>query len=440
MRVLVYSYVMRRDLATHSFLPVNKRVDLRRLMFGLKTGVLRVIAPRAGIALPALDNIIVAGLFKSPTGLGESARLCFKALTYVGYKPAAVDLCEQLRIGGGVVFDYGALSPMPGPGILILHINGPQVSRAIWHIGRALVRDKLIVGYWAWELEGVPSEWSEEARFVHEIWAPSRFAAGALARAIDRVVRVVPHVLPLPSRKSNQPDRQALARAALGLPGSAFVVAFGFAMRSSFERKNPLAAIAAFKLAFGHDPEAMLILRCLDLDAYPAGAARLCGANAGWSNIRLLTGLSHPMSALIDAADVYLSLHRSEGFGLTLLEAMAAGKPVVATDWSGNTDFMSMNDSLLVESSFVAVDDPQGIYRRGEDRWAAPSIRAAATALRRLRRDSELRTALGARATGAAERFALRSRTTLLSAVHDCTGVNAHSGKPEALSLRGLPQ
>jgi glycosyltransferase involved in cell wall biosynthesis len=392
---------------------------IRVWLAGLKSELLRRLVSTASVASPAFDNIVVVGLFRSPTGLGQSARLCRAALQDIGYNVTAIDLCEQFRVAGGVPFENGGSTVRQGPGIVILHVNGPEVSRALWHVGRVQIRDKLIIGYWAWELEAVPRSWIEGAQFVHEIWTPSRFAGEALGRVAARPVRVVPHVLPLIAAGfEGLPDTKSAARSAMGLPDSAFIVAFGFAMLSNFERKNPLAVIAAFKQAFRNDPSAHLVLRCLDLKGYQRGARILNDHVAGFRNIHVISDISTPMSSVVDAADVYLSLHRSEGFGLTLLEAMAAGKPVVATNWSGNTDFMSPDNSVLIESEFVEVNDPQGFFGRSKGRWAAANLCQAVKALKRLHRDAELRMILGAKARAAAENFVLKSRTTLQSALH----------------------
>src|SRR5215831_2183300 len=291
--------VRRRSLLTRPW---------RGHLAAFKTFALRSLVPPARTACTSTDNVAVAGLLKSPTGIGQSARLCRDALRDAGYAVGVIDLCDQFKVAGGVPVDIADHPLRAGSGILIIHINGPQLSRALWHVGRKLVRDKLIVGYWAWELESVPVAWVDGARYVHEVWTPSRFAAQALSRSIDRPVRVVPHVPSVPRELDIDERARCAAREALSIRSSDFVAAFAFAMFSNFERKNPLAAIAAFKHAFGRDPSARLILRCLDLDAYPAGHALIKRQIAGFDNIRLYTSSRTSIGSIMQAADVYLSL------------------------------------------------------------------------------------------------------------------------------------
>jgi len=389
----------------------------RRHFAALKTAALRLLVPSVRKPLVSLDNIAVSGLFGSPTGLGQSARLCRDALLDAGYTVSLIDLCDQFRVSGGVPVETVDDLPQPGPGILIVHVNGPQMSRALWHIGRRVCREKLIIGYWAWELEDVPPVWVDGTRYVHEVWSPSRFAATALLKATNRPVRIVPHVL----RESHQPSTPAVSREsakeAMGIPPTAFVVAYAFAMLSNFERKNPLATIAAFKHAFGRDRDACLILRCLDVNSYPAGLTSIMRQIYGFDNIRLYTDIKVSNDTFLRAADVYLSLHRSEGFGLTLLEAMAAGCPVIATNWSGNTDFMTAEDSLLIECQLRPVQDPQGSYQIPTALWAEPNIDAAAAALRRLYDDRTCWSIMAAKARAKAERFISESKSTLRAAI-----------------------
>jgi glycosyltransferase involved in cell wall biosynthesis len=397
--------------------PAPPAAPWRRHFAALKTAALRSLVPPARKPLVSLDNIAVSGLFRSPTGLGQSARLCRDALLDAGYTVSLIDLCDQFKVSGGVPVEIVDDLPLPGPGILIVHINGPQMSRALWHIGRRVLRDKLIIGYWAWELEDLPPVWVDGARYVHEVWSPSRFAAAAMSKAINRPVRIVPHVLREPHQLGTRPVPRSSAKEAIGVPTTAFVVAYAFAMLSNFERKNPLAAIAAFKRAFNRDRNACLILRCLDVNSYPAGLASITREIDGFDNIRLYTDIKVSNDTFLRAADVYLSLHRSEGFGLTLLEAMAAGCPVIATNWSGNTDFMTAEDSLLIEYQLRPVWDPQGSYQIPTALWAEPNVDAATTALRRLYDDRTYRSIIAAKARANAERFISQSRATLRTAI-----------------------
>ena len=392
-------------------------VRWRRHLAELKTSALSLLVRPPRKPRLSLDNIAVSGLFRSPTGLGQSARLCRDALLDAGYTARLIDLCDQFKVSGGVPIESADDLPQPGPGLLIVHINGPQMSRALWHIGRRVFRDKLIIGYWAWELEDLPPLWVDAARYVHEVWSPSRFAAAAMSKVIDRPVRIVPHVLREPLQRGTRPVSRPSAKQAIGVPATAFVVAYAFAMLSNFERKNPLATIAAFKGAFNRDRNAYLILRCLDVGSYPAGLTSIMREIDGFDNIRLYTDIKVSNDTFLRAADVYLSLHRSEGFGLTLLEAMAVGCPVIATNWSGNTDFMTAEDSLLIECHLKPVWDPQGTYQISTARWAEPNVDAATTALRRLYNDSAYRSMIAAKARAKAEQFISESKATLRAAI-----------------------
>lgn len=244
---------------------------------------------------------------------------------------------------------------------------------------------------WAWELPVVPAQWHYGARFVHEVWAPSQFCADAFAAIAPGRVRAVPYPLaemPLPATGD---------RASLGLPADQLIVLTIFNLASSMVRKNPLGAIAAFRAAFGDSQDYLFVLKLSGVEDYPDDLALIRAAAAGSSNIMLMTEtLPEPaLRGLIAASDIILSLHRSEGFGLIPATAMLLGRPVVATGWSGNLDFMSAATSELVAYKLIPAVDPRGNYNLPGAMWAEPDTEAAAAALQRLAADSSLRAAMG---------------------------------------------
>ena len=182
-----------------------------------------------------------------------------------------------------------------------------------------------------------------------------------------------------------------------------------FNMASSFARKNPLAAIAAFKAAFGRDRKALLVVKVTNGNVYPPGVRALeeaCGTHA---NIVMVSATlpDQALTDLIAGSDVLLSLHRSEGLGLLLAHAMHCGRPIVATDWSASCEFLNPGNACLVPAELVPARDPQRTYDHPQARWAEPCIEAAAQHLRLLRDDPTFAKQLGSRARqDAAELFA----------------------------------
>ncbi len=268
------------------------------------------------------------------------------------------------------------------------------MALAMLRLGRRRLRGKTIIGYWAWELPDLTADWIAGLGFVHEIWVPSAFTAAAVARHTDLPVRVVPHPVP--------PAADSAARPV----GAPLTVLVAFDMRSGFARKNPLAAIRAFREAFGDDPATRLIVKVSQPLAYPPGWQALQAATEKAANIELNGALldTAGMAALLDAADIVLSLHRAEGFGLVLAEAMQRGKSVVATNWSGNIDFLTAENGGPVGYTLVPARDPQGSYDYPDQHWAEPDIADAVRQLRRLA-DSALRDRLGRQAQQDARRI-----------------------------------
>jgi glycosyltransferase involved in cell wall biosynthesis len=248
-----------------------------------------------------------------------------------------------------------------------------------------------MIGYWFWELEHIPQPMIEAMSLVDEIWAGSQFVAQNFAAVTDKPVRYVPLAVPAP--RPSTKGRAAFPRLT-GFDGRIlFLVVFDYF--SIMERKNPIGAIEAFCTAFEPDEGPVLIVksmhgaeRALQRDRVRASAARRTDIVL-WDEY-----LSRPdQMALMGAADCLVSLHRSEGLGLHLAEAMWVGTPTIATRYSGNLDFQDDDCALLVNAAHTPIRHGEGIYPETAS-WAEPDLEQAAGFMRRIAADDQLRSSL----------------------------------------------
>ncbi len=363
------------------------------------------LAPRPDRPAPSVaPGLALLGEFSRPSGLGMGVRLVRAALEGAGVKVVALDMDRR----GDV---------MPPPGMpLLLHVNPPMLPWALLRQDRRLLRGRRVVGMWNWELPVMPEAWRDGLRFVHEVWVTSRFTADAMAPLLPADGSIGLRVVSYPLAVA-PPVPAPIGRAAFGLPEDALVVLVSFNLASSFVRKNPLAAVAAFRAAFGARADRALVLKVGHPGHFPEDISLLRTAVAGMANVRIETRemVQGEVHALTACADIVLSLHRSEGFGLVPAEAMLLGRPVVATGWSGNMDFMDADSAALVPFRLVTARDPRGVLEVPGAVWAEPDVDAAAAALRRLADDPAGRAALGVR--GQAHARAALGAETLMAAL-----------------------
>lgn len=245
------------------------------------------------------------------------------------------------------------------------------------------------VGVWSWETDVIPDGWREAANGLDEVWTYSPFSSALIEAGIGSRVQSIPPPISTPSPPSG---------ASLDLPrGFRVLVMFDFL--STLERKNPLGAVAAFRSAFDPNDGAVLILKSMNGRHRPARRAELIDALAGRPDIVLLdrTMTAPERDALVADCDCLLSMHRSEGHGLHIAEAMAAGKPVIATAFGGNTQFMSDRNSYPLSWRPARVG-PAVEHYPPDASWAEPDIDAARRVLRFVynnRADAALRGARG---------------------------------------------
>jgi glycosyltransferase involved in cell wall biosynthesis len=339
-------------------------------------------------------RVIVVGLLSSPSGLGRAARLLIKDLQARDIEVLPVDLTRRLGHPVETCFP-GALEPAVaarrGASDLIVQLNPPHFAMALRLFPLTLLRRASVIGYWAWELGVAPPAWRLDARYCDEIWVPSDFVAdslraGGVGGGIP--IDVVPHHVdrdPMPPR---DPRRGREMRARLGIAPDAFVAGTTWSMRSSFARKGALSAIRAFWRGFPRlDPNCALLLRCPDGEVYPAGMLEVREAAEADPRIVVLDG-SPPCGQIADfynAIDVYLSLTRGEGYGLTIAEAAQAGLPVLATAWGLAADLGARANVIPISYSLVPLVDPQRVYAAEPGAvWAEPDLSDAGRHLRAL--------------------------------------------------------
>jgi glycosyltransferase involved in cell wall biosynthesis/2-polyprenyl-3-methyl-5-hydroxy-6-metoxy-1,4-benzoquinol methylase len=317
-------------------------------------------------------GVNVVGFFRAEFGQGEAARRVVAALESTDF-PFTTVTYDRIphRQEHPFVERNGALLPAN-----IVCLNAEHLVRFAADSGRDLLRNRYSAGLWFWETGRFPQQFRQALDYVDEVWVASDFVREAVQAETAKPVLTFP--LPV-----LVPEPPALTRAELGLPEDAFVFLFVFDFFSTLARKNPLGLIDAFTRAFPEPGRAFLYLKSINGDHSPAELGRVREATEARPDIVLSDGYleGDRLTALTAACDCYVSLHRSEGFGLTIAEAMAFGKPAIATGYSGNLAFMDAESSYLVPYTLASLDEAVGPYPAGTV-WAEPDLDEAARLLR----------------------------------------------------------
>lgn len=258
-------------------------------------------------------------------------------------------------------------------------------------ISPELLGARYVIAHWYWELPEMPDEWLSEFEYTDEVWAASNFIKDAISSKAPVPVVRVPTVVTL-----NQTTK--LSRVDLGLPERPFLFLAMFDTKSVLERKNPLGVLRAFKKAFADDdPRAGLILKFNNPDYEQPEMSALREEIHG-QNVFVIDRLlsRDELTSLIDACDCFVSLHRSEGFGLGPAEAMSLGKPAIITNWSGNTDYMTADNCIAIDYELTELGRDYGPYK-AHQRWAEPDLEQAAHWMKRIVAEPELAKTIGLR-------------------------------------------
>lgn len=322
-------------------------------------------------------GVNVVGYLDAVLGLGEAARHIADALAAANVPVDRVGLHASLSRREESPAERGAtLAPDDaGQPLNLICVSAEALPDLAAEAGPAFFSGRPSAGFWWWEAGPFPERFQPAFEYLDEVWVASRHVAELIEPCSP--IPVVTQPLPV-----SIADFEPLDRENLGLP-EGFLFLFVFDFNSVFDRKNPLALIEAFARAFGPGDGATLVLKCINSERDPANSELLRRAAGEHPDVHVVDRhvSRSEKDAMIAACDCYASLHRAEGFGITLAEALLLGKPVLATGYSGNLEFTSPENSYLVPHRLVPIGAGAEPYP-ADGEWAEPDVEAAAQLMR----------------------------------------------------------
>lgn len=333
----------------------------------------------------ATDGVTLVGFARGILGIGEDLRMMSRALSEHGIKHSLFDVQPSANTFN---FDDSVAHLIREEveyETCVFVLTAMETTRVMAVEGLAPFADGRAIGYWPWEFDRWPEAWRFAGGFVDEIWASTRFSARAYETGTDRSVSRMPMAVALP-------EFQRATRAGFGLPERDFLFIFAFDINSGMARKNPMAVLEAFLKAFPSDTGVGLVIKVSNFSIAEPKFNRLRAIAHEDSRIHIISDTLSKADwlALMDVCDCFVSLHRSEGFGRILAEAMLLEKPVIATNYSGNVDFLSDRTGFPVSFRRRAVEPGEYPFADGLV-WANPSLADAAARMRQVVEDPAAR-------------------------------------------------
>jgi len=348
-------------------------------------------------------GVNISGLIQSEKGLGSAVRSDIEALKTARIPYVINNISDLGSVNADKTYDSKDFSRNNPYIFNLIRINPDLFANFANKANMPYFDGHYNIGCWVWELDEFPEEWARMAYYLDEIWTPSDFSFQAVSKSILKTVKIpvtkIPHCISLSPSPENIPIGKDAVRRILNIPTDVFTLLFIFDFQSEIERKNPFAVIEAFKKAFLPSDKAMLFLKTSHSEFNKKEFYRLLNLIKGY-NVTIVDSVysKEHVYSLINACDCYVSLHRSEGFGLTMAEAMALGKPVIATGYSGNMDFMNKGNSFPVGYRLTEVDGDYGAYKKGNV-WAEPDIDEAAYFMRYVFKHNDEAVSISAKGT-----------------------------------------
>jgi glycosyltransferase involved in cell wall biosynthesis len=374
---LLYLY----NLMPDGVRPVNRNLSLRSATERLGEG--------SNARRDLKEGVNMIGYAHGAFGMGEHVRMSARALSLWTNKFSIIDVDSyaHARQPELDISDWVARTERYATNIF--HVNADVLAGTMTTIGPSQGADRYNIGYWAWELSLIPEAWRPSIDFVDEIWAPSRFIQDAFQAATDKAVIYMPLCVDLTFDSWHR-------RSHFGLPDGKFLFLYYFDSYSYFQRKNPFAALRAFKEAFPNRSDVGLVIKTQNANAHSPEWLELLEMTNGDPRIHILNRVmsKSEVMSLQAECDCFVSLHRSEGFGRGPAEALWLGKPVICTAYSGNMDFTTSENSLLVDYELIPVQATEYPFHRKQV-WAQPDELHAARQMLRLVVEAGLARTLG---------------------------------------------
>lgn len=327
-------------------------------------------------------GVNLIGNICAESGLGQSCRLVASALDKTGF-PLSIYKYEQLGAEGQGDHSWeNRLSKELPYDVNLIHINPHELGLAFIQQDASVWNYRYNIGYWLWELEEFPDEWIPCFQCLDEIWAPSEFICNAIRKKTTLPVRCMPYYVDV--HIGTIYDRKHF-----GIPEDKFLYLMMYDQSSCMERKNPIGVLNAFKMAFEKENENVGLVIKIN-NPTPESRKQIRSVLDGYTNVYLIeeTLSRDEVNSLTKCVDVVVSLHRAEGFGLVLAEAMLLGTPTVATNWSSNTEFMNENVACMVDYELITIEKDMPPFKAG-DRWADANLDQAAEYMKKLYEDKE---------------------------------------------------
>lgn len=328
------------------------------------------------------DGVNLIGNIRGDSGLGQSCRLVAWELKESGIPFGVFEHHISDMFSMNDKSCDAMIVDAPKYNVNLFHINAHEFTISYMQLGKKVWDYRYNIAFWLWELEEFPEEWVGCIDILDEIWTPSEFVSEALRKVTDKPVTTIPYHV-------EAPIDEKYDRKYFGLPENKFLFLMMYDSGSMMERKNPLGVLEAFKKAFSKDNQGVGLViklngkRQEDID-------KITEYLDGYTNVYFMTDILSKVevNSLIADVDVFVSMHRAEGFGLVMAEAMLNGTPCIATNWSANTEFMNSSVACMLDYQLVPLKEDIGPFKKG-NRWADPDVDQAAEFMKRLFEDTE---------------------------------------------------